>query len=82
MTKLTAVRNNLHTLIDKIDDAKFLGRFYEALSHSTKKNTKLWKSLSDEEREEVLKAFAESERRENLISHTAVRKKHQKWLSK
>ncbi len=76
------VRSHFHKLIDRIENEELLARLYEALSNSTRSESKLWKSLSREEHEEVLKAFEESENEENLVSHRVVREKYKKWLTK
>jgi hypothetical protein len=40
----------------------------------------LWSRLSKEEQEELLLSDIESEDPKNLISHSTIQKKHNKWL--
>ena len=44
----TAIKTNFHKLIDKIDNENLLRQFYQALLSSTKKEGKLWDSLTKE----------------------------------
>ena len=57
--------------------AKFFG-----LMSRTKDSVdgQLWSRLSKEEQEELLLSDLESENPKNLISHTIIQKKHNKWL--
>lgn len=75
------LKNNLHHLIDSINNDHLLSRFY-ALIVSIKEypESKLWSRLSTEEREELLLSDIESGDPENLIPHTEIEKKHSKWL--
>ncbi len=75
------LKNNLHHLIDSINNDHLLSRFY-TLIISIKENPegKLWSRLSDTEREELLLADKESNDPENLIPHSEIEKKHGKWL--
>lgn len=76
------IKKQFHTLIDKIENKELLEHLYHALSNSSRTESKLWKSLSKEERLEVLRAFEESEYDSNLVSHRVVLEKHKKWLTK
>jgi hypothetical protein len=49
-------------------------------SRTSSKEGNLWSRLTNEEQEELLSAFKESENEENIISHTEIMKKHKKWL--
>ncbi|HEY5615183.1 MAG TPA: hypothetical protein VIL52_04105 [Bacteroidota bacterium] len=83
LTKNTSrVKRQFHKLIDTIENNELLTRLYEALSNSSRPESKLWKSLSKQEREEVLYAFEESEYNANVVSHGVVREKHKKRLTK
>ncbi|MCX6233109.1 MAG: hypothetical protein NT175_00070 [Bacteroidetes bacterium] len=75
------LKNNFHHLIDSIDNEQFLMKFYDLMkSRTASKEGHLWSRLTKEEQEELLSAFNESERDENLISHAEIVKKHKKWL--
>jgi hypothetical protein len=75
------LKNNFHHLIDSIDNEHLLLRFYDLMkSRTISKDGKLWSRLTKEEQEELLIAFEESEKEENLLSHDEMMKKHKKWL--
>ena len=74
------LKKDFHSLIDSIDNESLLLDFYKLLKRKTGKEGKLWKRLSEKEQEELLLAFEESEKPENLISHVEMKKKHEKWL--
>jgi hypothetical protein len=75
------LKDNFHHLIDSIDNEILLLRFYDLMkSRTISKEGKLWSRLTKEEQEELLMAFEESEKEENLLSHDEVMKKHKKWL--
>jgi hypothetical protein len=75
------LKNNFHHLIDSIENENLLLRFYELMKNrSFSKEGRLWSKLSKEEQDELLLAFNESEKEENLINHNEMMKKHKKWL--
>ncbi len=77
------LRNNIHKLIDKISNDKVLSKFYSILECvSETKDGQLWDRLTEEEKQELLIIERESELDENLINHSVVQEKHQKWLQK
>ncbi len=75
------LKKDFHNLIDSIDNENLLSNFYDLLKRRiSDKEGKLWKGLTEKEREELNLAFDESEKPENLISHKTMREKHEKWL--
>lgn len=75
------LKNNLHHLIDSTNNDHLLSRFYSIIvSIKEYPEGKLWSRLSAEERDELIKADMESNDPENLIPHTEIEKKHNKWL--
>jgi len=75
------LKHSFHQLIDSIDNENLLQKFYELmLRKRTAKDGALWKSLSNEEIDELLKSNEEVEHQENQISHDEMRKKYSKWL--
>ncbi|MCF8297241.1 MAG: hypothetical protein K9J13_06835 [Saprospiraceae bacterium] len=77
------IRNNFHKLIDKISNDKVLSKFYSILERvSEEKDGQLWDRLTEEEKQELLFIDKESDLEENLINHSVVQEKHQKWLQK
>ena len=75
------LKNSFHHLIDSIDNENLLLKFYDLMkSRTSSKEGNLWSRLTNEEQEELLSTFKESENEENIISHTEIMKKHKKWL--
>lgn len=70
---ITEVKNSFHELIDNLNDAELLFNFYEGLLHSA--NNSLRKELSEEGKRELLLAFEESEKENELIDHELVKRK-------
>lgn len=79
---ITEIRSQFHTLIDEVDNPQLLERFMEILRESATTKTKLWDTLTDEQREGVLAAYEESKDEANLVSNEEVMKKYSKWLKK
>ena len=76
-------REEFYHLIDSIEDQKQLTVYYELIQQLKLNETgKLWDSLTDAEKEEVMLSYEESFNQENLISHENVKKQHEKWLKK
>jgi len=77
----TQLKRNFHQLIDSIDNERILSKFFGLMSRSKDSSDgKLWSRLTKDEQEELLLSDVESEDPKNLISHTAIQKKHSKWL--
>lgn len=75
------LKNNLHQLIDSINNDHLLSRFYSLMvTIKNQPEGKLWNRLSQEEKDELLMSDAESNDPENLIPHFEIEKKHRKWL--
>jgi len=75
------LKSNLHKLIDNINNDSVLSKFYEILERANQtKEGSLWGRLSAEEQQELLAIEKESHFSENLITHSQMIKKHQKWL--
>ena len=67
------LKSNLHQLIDGIQNPTLLESLYEILSSimDTKEGA-LWGELTDDQKQEVLDEYKESEDSENLIPHSQV----------
>jgi hypothetical protein len=75
------IRMNFHQLIDSIDNARILSKFYGLMTKSNQSASgQLWSRLTKEEQEELLLSDLESENTNNLISHSVIQEKHRKWL--
>ena len=77
----TQLKLNFHQLIDSIDNERILSKFFGLMSRSKDSSDgKLWSRLTKAEQEELLLSDMESDDPKNLISHTTIQKKHNKWL--
>ena len=69
----TELKSNLHKMVDRIDDERFLRAIYSFLSQrENSEEGKIWNSLTEEQKKEVLKAYEESEDEANLIKDEDV----------
>ena len=67
------LRSHLHQLIDGIQNEQFLQNLYDFLSvKKTGKGNGVWQTLTDEQKNEVLLAWDESEDEKNLIDPEQV----------
>ena len=81
MMKTRDIRNNFHSLIDRIDNDPLLMKFYDLMIKSTtSKEGQLYDQLSKEQKKVLMLAEEESNDPDNLISYHQQKKKHQKWL--
>ena len=79
--KTIELRNNIHNLIDKIDNNNILIRFYELLQKRVdSKDGQFWNRLTEKEQKELLLAETEANDKNNLIDSDELFEKHKKWL--
>jgi hypothetical protein len=78
---LTQLKSNLHNLIDEIENEDILEIYYNEIRKlvSSSKH-RIWDTLTEEEKKEVLISFEESEDDKNLIDNEQVMSKYKKWL--
>lgn len=75
------LRNDFHELIDRIKNKAILEKFYYLMDNADKSSSRsLLDNLSEQERQDLLQADAESNVKSNLISHEEMKKKHDRWL--
>lgn len=75
------LRNNIHNLIDKIDNNNLLIRFYELLQKRVdSKDGQFWSRMTEKEQKELLLSEAEADDKNNLIDSDELFEKHKKWL--
>ena len=75
------LKSNFHHLIDTINDAGILSKFYDLLSNvKDSKDGLLWNRLSMEEQNELMQIEKDSHQLSNLISNAEMINKHKKWL--
>lgn len=64
---------NLHKIVDRIDDEGLLRAIYSFLNQRDHaEEGKMWRSLTDDQRREVLQAYEESEDDSKLIADEDV----------
>ena len=67
------LRSNLHELINNIENPKLLESLYHLLSQRQKAQAgSLWENLTENQENEVMEAYKESDDPENLIEHTEI----------
>lgn len=72
------LKTNLHRLIDEIQSSDLLESVYNFLVEKKEaRSGRLWDSLTEEQRREVLDAYEESEDENNLIPHSEVIREYQ-----
>lgn len=67
------LKSSLHKMVDRIEDERLLSAIHSFLKqHENSEEGKMWKELTEKQRQEVLKAFDESEDDSNIISDDEV----------
>ena len=75
------IKSSIRKIIDSIDNDNLLNKYYELISRmKDMKDGDLWKSLSRNEQDELIKIETDSRDEKNLISNHDMREKHKKWL--
>lgn len=70
------LKSNLYKMVDKIDDKQLLHAIYDFLKQRmSSEEGQIWKSLTEEQKEEVYLSYQESENEDSLIEWGDVRKK-------
>jgi len=83
MRKSVQIKDDLHSLIDKIDNNELLEMIYQLLdSRNRQTEGELIKSLSEEQKKELYEAYDESYDESNLVDLEKLRSKHSKWFEK
>ena len=83
MRKSIRIKDNLHSLIDKIDNDDLLEIVYKILnSRNIGTEGELIRSLSEEQKKELYESYDESQDESNLIDLNELRAKHSKWFEK
>jgi len=71
--RTTELKSNLHKMVDRIDDERLLRAIYSFLSQrENSEESRMWNSLTEEQKKEVLRAYDESEDEANLINDDDV----------
>jgi len=75
------LKTGIHAFIDQIDNIHLLEDYYQEMKKLIKSSHySIWDTLSDDQKQEVLLSFKESEDDNNLIDNDEVMKTYQKWL--
>jgi hypothetical protein len=75
------LKNNLHQLIDLIENQHLLENYYKEIKYILEKyQDNVWDKLTDEQKNEVILSFEESEVEANLVSNESVMNKYKNWL--
>ncbi|MEO5673274.1 MAG: hypothetical protein ABIQ74_01385 [Chitinophagales bacterium] len=77
------LKSQLHHLIDQLDDPNILGEYYKEIKKAVAvSKTKLWDTLTDDQKQEVLLSYEESKDPGNLVDHETVMKKYDQWRTR
>jgi hypothetical protein len=77
----TALKSNLHKLIDQIENLNLLEEYYNEMKGILEKSQdNVWDKLTEDQRKEVLLSYEESESEKNLLVNETVMKKYKNWL--
>lgn len=69
----TELKSSLHGIIDRIQNERLLRRLYDFLKASEENEPgKLWNSLTDVQKREVMLSYEESENSEELVDKETV----------
>ena len=67
------LKSNLHKIVDRIEDERLLQAIYSFLQvRENSEEGQMWKSLTEEQKKEVLEAYDESENDVNLVEDKDV----------
>jgi hypothetical protein len=70
------LRRSIHKIVDKIDNEELLQTLHDFLKiRTTTKPGRLWDSLTEKQKQEVLLAYEESEDESNLVPKDEAFKK-------
>ena len=83
MRKSIRIKDDLHSLIDKIDNDELLEMVYKILDSRNKESEgQLIQKLTADQKKELYEAYQDSEDESNLIDLEKLRAKHSKWFGK
>jgi hypothetical protein len=74
------IRNDLHKIIDTIEDQDLLKSIYDLLDMTKSRPGDLWNSLSVHEKDVVLKADARTQTSIGKITNDEMLRRNNKWL--
>lgn len=75
--RTTKLKSNIHQIVDRIQSEQLLETIYDFLkTRETTKSGEIWKSLTKEQKNEVLLSFEESQDEKNIIDLDQVIKRN------
>ena len=75
------LKSGIHSFIEQIDNLELLEEYYKQLKKIVKSGKSgIWNSLTEEQKNEILLAYEESELEENLVDENVVMEKYNKWI--
>jgi hypothetical protein len=75
--RTTKLKSNIHQIVDRIQSEQLLETLYDFLkAHATAKPGKIWESLTEEQKKEVLLSYEDSEDDKNLVDIDQVIKRN------
>jgi len=78
---IKTLKTDLHKFIDQIENRQILKDYYDDMKSLIEhQNDGAWDNLSEDQKQELLIAYEESENEQNLVDYEAVMKKYEKWL--
>lgn len=78
---VTELKAKLHSFIDQIENIVLLEDYYNEMKRIlTSPVSKVWDTLPEEQKREILLSCEESEDDNNLVENSEVLKKYKKWL--
>lgn len=71
------LKSDLHKIVDKIENEQLLRAIYDFLKQGeNEQEGQIWKTLTDEQKNEVYLSYKESQDDKNLIDWETVKKKY------
>ena len=71
------LKSDLHKILDKIENEQLLRTLYDFLKQREHaQEGQIWKTLTDEQKDELYLSYKESEDEKNLIDWETLRKKY------
>ena len=66
------LKSSIHKIVDQIESEQLLQTIYEFLKLRDKHSSRAWDTLTDEQKQELLLSFEESEDEANLIEASKI----------
>ncbi len=78
---IKTLKTDLHKFVDQIGNQQILENYYDEMKSLIEhQNDGAWDNLSEDQKQELLAAYHESEDEQKLVDHEVVMKKYEKWL--